>query len=216
MLDVVCSYNEILQTNSRGTKRKLNENSTTLWHKHLGHISKQRIQRLMSDEILEPLDLSNFEVCVKCIKVKKKTNMRKLGAERAKYILEQVHTNICGPFPTPSWNGQQYFILFIDDYSRYGYLYLKHEKSQSLEIFKSFEAEVELQLGKKIKTVKSNCGGEYYDRYDGSGEQHLGPFVLFLKEYGIVLQYTMLGKPCMNGVAEQRNRTLKDMGEKYG
>jgi len=40
MLDANCSYNEILQTNSRGTKRKLKENSATLWHKRLGHISK--------------------------------------------------------------------------------------------------------------------------------------------------------------------------------
>ncbi|RDX71624.1 hypothetical protein CR513_49002, partial [Mucuna pruriens] len=35
-----------------------------------GDISKQRIQRLVSDEILEPLNLSNFEVCVECIKEK--------------------------------------------------------------------------------------------------------------------------------------------------
>ena len=42
----------------------------------------------------------------------------KLGVERAKDILELIHTDICGPFPTPSWNGQQYFISFIDDYSR--------------------------------------------------------------------------------------------------
>ena len=169
MVDVNCSYNEILQTNSRGTKRKLKENSATLWHKHLGHISKQRIQRHVSDEILEPLDLSNFEVCVECIKEKWK-NIRKLVAERAKDILELVHTNICGPFPTPSWNGQQYFISFVDDYSRYGYLYLIHEKSQSLDVFKSFKDEVELQLWKKIKVVKSDRGGEYYGRYDGSGE----------------------------------------------
>jgi len=74
----------------------LNENSTTLWHKRLGHISKQRIQRLVLDEILDPLDLSDFEVCVECIK-EKPTNIRKLGAERAKEILELVHTNICGP-----------------------------------------------------------------------------------------------------------------------
>jgi len=201
MLDVNCSYNEILQTNSRGTWRKLKENSATLWHKHLGHISKQRIQKLVSDEILEPLDLSDFEVCVKCIK-EKWTNIRKLGAERAKDILELVHTNICGPFPTPSWNGQQYFISFIDDYSRYGYLYLIHEKSQSLDVFKSFKAEVKLQLEKKIKVVKSDRGGEYYGRYDGLGEPCPGPFALFLKECGIVPQYTMPGKPSMNGVAE--------------
>jgi len=139
----------------------------------------------VSDEILEPLDLSNFEVYVECIK-RKRTNIRKLGVERAKDILELVHTDICGPFPTTSWNGQQYFISFIDDYSKYGYLYLIQEKSQSLDVFKSFKAEVELQLGKKIKAAKSHRGGEYYGRYDGSGEQRLGPFALFLKECGIV------------------------------
>ena len=71
----------------------------------------------MSSEILEPLDLSNFEVYVECIKGKW-TDIRKLGVKRTKDILELIHTEICGPFPTPSWNGQQYFISFIDDYSR--------------------------------------------------------------------------------------------------
>jgi len=122
-----------------------------------------------------------------------------------------VHTDICCPFPTTSWNEQQYFITFIDYYSRYSYLYLIHEKFQYLDVLKTFKAEVELQLGKKIKTVKSDRGGEYYGRYDGSGEQRLGPFALFLKECEIVLQYTMPDKPSMNGVAERRNRTLTDM-----
>jgi len=162
------------------------------------------------DEILNPLDLSDFEVCVECIKGKR-INLRKLGAKRAKDVLELVHTDICGPFPTTSWNGQQYFITFIDDYSRYGYLYLIHEKSQSLDVFKTFKVEVELQLGKKIKDVKSDRGGEYYGRYNGSREQRPRPFALFLKECEIVPQYTMPGKPSMNGVAERRNQTLKNM-----
>ena len=139
----------------------------------------------MLDEILYPLDLSDFEVCVECIKGKR-TNIRKLGVERAKDVLELVHTDICGPFPTTSWNGQQYFITFIDDYSRYGYLYLIHEKSQSLDVFKTFKVEVELQLGKKIKAIKSDRGGEYYGGYDRSGEQRPRPFVHFLKKCGIV------------------------------
>ena len=80
-----------------------------------------------------------------------------------------------------------------------------------MDVFKSFKAEVELQLGKKIKVVKSDRGGEYYGRYNGSGEQRPGPFALFLEECGIVPQYTMPGKPSMNGVAERRNRTLKAM-----
>ncbi|RDY04452.1 hypothetical protein CR513_11834, partial [Mucuna pruriens] len=91
-----------------------------------------------------------------------------------------------------------------NDYSRYGYLYLIHEKSQSLDVFKSFKAEVELQLGNKIKVIKSDRGGEYYGRYDGLGEQRLGPFALFLREYGIVWQYTMTGKPSMNVEFEKK------------
>ena len=73
MFDVVSSHNEILQIISRGTKRKLNENSATLWHKRLGHISKQIIQRLVLDEILDPLDLSDFEVYVEYIKENEQT-----------------------------------------------------------------------------------------------------------------------------------------------
>ncbi|RVW58712.1 Retrovirus-related Pol polyprotein from transposon TNT 1-94 [Vitis vinifera] len=109
-----------------------------------------------------------------------------------------IHTDICGPFPTPSWNGQQYFITFIDDYLRYGYLYLIHEKSQSLDVFKNFKAEVENQLSKKIKAVRSDRGGEYYGRYDGSSEQRPGQFAKYLMECGIVPQYTMPGTPSQN------------------
>ena len=80
--------------------------------------------------------------------------------------------------------------MFIDEYSRYGYLYLIHEKSKALDVFKSFKAEVELQLGKKIKVFKSDRGGEYYGKYDGSGEQRPGPFSIFLKEFGIIPRNT--------------------------
>ena len=86
-----------------------------------------------------------------------------------------IHTDICGPFPTASWNGQKYFITFIDDYSRYGYLYLINEKSDALDTFKIYKAEVENQLDRKIKVVRSDRGGEYYGKYDESG-RNPGPF----------------------------------------
>ncbi|XP_017625018.1 uncharacterized protein LOC108468654 [Gossypium arboreum] len=61
------------------------------------------------------------------------------------------------------------------------------------------------------KNIRSDCGGKYYGRYDGLGEQCLGPFAKFLKECSIVPQYTMPGSPSMNGVAKRRNLTIKDM-----
>ena len=59
----------------------------------------------MSEGVLRSLDLSDFQVCIQCIKGKQ-TNKRNFHAERAKDVLELIHTDICGPFPTGSWNGQ--------------------------------------------------------------------------------------------------------------
>ena len=53
-------------------------------------------------------------------------------------------------------------------------------------MFKNYKAEVENQLNKRIKSVRFDRGGEYYGRYDGSGEQRPGPFAKFLEECGIV------------------------------
>ena len=211
LLDTIASFNESLHVNTIGVKRKLTcKNSTSLWHKQIGHISKRRIKRLVSNGILDPLDLLDFDMCVNYIKGKQ-TNVRRFGANRSIDVLELIHTDICRPFPKASWNGQQYFITFIDDFSRYGYFYLIYEKSQSLDMFKNYKAEVENQLNKKIKNVRSDRGGEYYNRYNSSGEQCLGPFAKFQDECGIVPQYTMPSSPTMNDVAERRNRTLKDM-----
>ena len=71
--------------------------------------------------------------------------------------------------------------------------------------------EVERQFDRKVKIVRSDRGGEYYGRYDESG-QHPGPFAKFLEKRGICAQYTMPGTPQQNGVSERRNRTLMDMG----
>ena len=170
LLDTVASYGESFNAELCGTKRRIdNINSGALWHKCLGHLSKNKIERLMSNGILDSIDFTSFDVCVECIKGKQ-TKSKKLGAYRATDVLELIHTDICGPFHTPSWNGQQYFISFIDDYSKYAYLFLIHEKSQSRDMFKTFKVEVENQLNKRIKCVRSDCGGEYYGRYDGLGE----------------------------------------------
>ena len=90
------------------------------------------------------------------------------------------------------------------------HLYLLHNKSEALDAFKVFKAEVEKQCNKQIKIVRSDRGGEYYGRYTENG-QELNPFVKFLQENGIVAQYTSPGSPDQNGVAERRNRTLLDM-----
>ena len=123
---------------------------------------------------------------VDCIK-DKQTNKSKKGAKRSLNLLEIIHADICCPDMDSS--GSKYFITFIDDYSRYMYLYLLNSKD---EAFKVFKAEVEKQCEKQIKIMRFNRGGEYYGRYTENG-QAPGLFVKFLQEHEIVAQYIMSG-----------------------
>ncbi|KAJ9566156.1 hypothetical protein OSB04_002122 [Centaurea solstitialis] len=81
------------------------------------------------------------------------------------------------------------------------YVYLMRHKSESFERFKEFQNEVQNQLDRKIKFLRSDRGGEYLsDEFDNH-----------LMECGIVSQLTPPYTPQMNGVSERRNRTLLDM-----
>ncbi|GJU71274.1 zinc finger, CCHC-type containing protein [Tanacetum coccineum] len=101
---------------------------------------------------------------------------------------------------TVSREGASYFITFIDDFS-YGYVYLMKHKHEVFETFKVFQNKVENQLGKKIKAIQSDQGGEYLSH----------EFVNHIKSCGIVSQLTLPYTPQHNMVYERRNRTLLDM-----
>ena len=80
-----------------GTKRCImHEDSSILWHRRLGHISIDRIKRLINDKVLSTLDFTDFYTCVDCIKGKQ-TNKSKNGAKRSLAILEIIHSDICCP-----------------------------------------------------------------------------------------------------------------------
>ena len=108
---------------------------------------------------------------------------------------------MCGPFSVHARGGYEYFITFTDDYSRYGYVYLMKKKSEALDKFKEFNAESEKQLGRHVKSLRFGRGSEYMSI----------EFVSFLKEHGILSQFSAPGTPQQNGVEKRRNRTLLDM-----
>jgi transposase InsO family protein len=210
LLSLFENVNVVSSLTKENKKRKRTPDvSSKLWHCRLGHISRGRIERLVKNEILPPLEFSDLEQCIECIKGKFVKSIKK-GAKRSARILEIIHTDICGPFPVKSVDGYDSFITFTDDYSRYCYIYPIKERSEALDKFKIFKAEVENQHDIKIKVVRSDRGGEYYGRHTPYG-QVPGPFARFLLENGIVAQYSTPGEPQQNGVAKRRNRTLMDM-----
>ncbi|GJR35385.1 retrotransposon protein, putative, ty1-copia subclass [Tanacetum coccineum] len=132
-------------------RAKLNLDSALLWHFHLGHISKKRIEKLQHDGLFNSTDLRAFEKCVSCMSGKMAQKPYTYQVEKAKDLLGLIHTDVCGPFRTVSRQGASYFVTFTDDFSRYGYVNLLKHKHEVFETFKMFQKEVENQLGKTIK-----------------------------------------------------------------
>ncbi|KAL0387629.1 UNVERIFIED_CONTAM: Retrovirus-related Pol polyprotein from transposon TNT 1-94, partial [Sesamum radiatum] len=167
----------------------------------LGHISQDRMKRLVDSKSLEIDNLDNLPACESCSKGKMTKKPFVGQSKLADGLLDLIHTDVCGPLNTQARGGLSYFLTFTDDHSRYGYVYLMRYKSEAFVKFKEFRLEVENQTGRKIKTLRSDRGGEYLS----------GEFIDYLKENGTVSQWTPPETPQLNGVAERRNRTLLDM-----
>ena len=110
----------------------------------------------MKDGPLDTLKEVRLPQCESCFEGK--TTKRSFGAKgtRANDFLEIVHTDVCGPMNIKVCGGFKYYVAFIDDCSIYGYIYLMHRKSETFDKFKEYRSEVEKQLGKSIKTLRSN------------------------------------------------------------
>ena len=68
---------------------------------------------------------------------------------------------MCGPMFTVSLSGHEYYVSFIDDYSKKNWIYFLKDKGGVFDRIQEFKALVENQTGKKIKVLRSDNGGEY-------------------------------------------------------
>ena len=118
--------------------------------------------------------------------------------ERHTEPLDLIHSDICDLKQTRG--GNKYFITFVDDSTKYCYVYLLKSKGEAIEKFVLYKNEVENQLNRKIKVLISDRGGEYES-----------PFADLCAQHGIINETTAPYSPQSNGVAERKNRTLKEM-----
>ncbi|TYK00851.1 gag/pol protein [Cucumis melo var. makuwa] len=158
-----------------------------------------KIERLVKRGLLSQLQDNSLPPCHSCLEGKMTKRSFTGKGLRAKTPLELVHSDLCEPMNVKARGGYEYFISFIDYYSRYGHVYLIQNKSNSFEKFKEYKAEVENESGKTLKTFRSDQGGEYMDLR----------FQDYLIEHGIQSQLSAPSTPQQNGVSERRNRTFE-------
>ena len=107
-----------------------------LWHCRLGHINKNKINRLTQERILEVSDCKSLPTRESCLLEKMIKSSFTEKDKRASKVQSLIHTDVCGPMNTSARGRYYYFIIFIDDLSTYGHIYLITHKSESFEMFK--------------------------------------------------------------------------------
>jgi hypothetical protein len=76
--------------------------------------------------------------------------------------LELLHSDVWGPSPLTSFNDFRYYIVFIDDYTYFTWIFFMRQKSKVSQIFSSFKSQVENLLFTIIKTLRIDDGMEYF------------------------------------------------------
>jgi transposase InsO family protein len=99
--------------------------------------------------------------------------------------LDLIHSDLCEMNRILTKGGKRYFINFINDSTRFCYVYLLKSKDEALRYFKTYKVKVENQLERKIKRLRSDRGGEYFS----------GDFSNFCVEHGIIRERTVSYSP---------------------
>ena len=135
-----------------------------LWHKRLGHICNKNLAKLCNwNGVRDVPDVKRLrdEVCDSCQKGKQTVvhhNLKEFHSERP---LELIHTDLCGPMRTQATNGEYYFMLFIDDFTRMTWVSFLKKKDETLECLKIFRREIENFIGKRIRSIRADQGSEF-------------------------------------------------------
>ena len=122
------------------------------------------------------------------------------SVERHTKPLDLIHSDICDLKFVQTRGGNKYLITFVDDSTKYCYVYLLKSKEEAIEKFVLYKNKVENQLNKKIKVLRSNRGGEYES-----------PFFDVCAKHRIIHETIAPYSPQSSGVAERKNRTINEM-----
>lgn len=132
--------------------------SLNVWHQRLGHPSKRILSKILPHckDIIKRNDKVSF--CEACKFGKSHKLPFPVSPSRAKTRFELVHTDLWRPAPIQSIDGYNYYVAFLDDFSRYTWIFALKSKSDTFRIFKQFQAQVEVQYGTTIRTLRCDGG----------------------------------------------------------
>jgi hypothetical protein len=174
--------------------------SLTKWHDRMGHPAMQVVQRVVKEFSLPcKLDSNKELVCGPCQQGKSHQLPYPKSFSESSQPLELIFSDVWGP-TSDSVGRNKYYVSFIDDYSKFTWIYLLKFKSDVFQKFHEFQNLVERLFGRKIIAIQSDWGGEY---------ENLNSF---FTKIGISHQVSCPHAHQQNGSAERKHRHIVEVG----
>ena len=121
-----------------------------LWHVRLGHTSSSQVYYLVSRGLLGLVSAKNFD-CVLCQLGKQPVLPFNTSESMSIDIFDQIHFDVWRPSSVSSIGGSRYFVVFVDGYSLYSWIFHMKHCSELLQVYSNFAKMVETQFSKRIK-----------------------------------------------------------------
>lgn len=180
------------------------EDAAWRWHARLGHQNFQALQMMGRDQLVVGLPLLDHveQLCDACLAGKqRRASFPQKVQYRATEQLELVHADLCGPISPETSGGKKYFMLIVDDMSRYMWAVLLTAKNGASTAIKHFKARAEVESRRTLRTFRTNRGGEFTSH----------ELADYFADHGVQRHLTAPYSPQQNGVVERRNQTVVGM-----
>ncbi|CAI7800979.1 unnamed protein product [Closterium sp. NIES-53] len=180
---------------------------TLLWHHRLGHPSLPRLRgmqtRLLVSGLprsLPPLPPSPAPPCLPCVEGRQRATPHSSSFPPTAAPLQTLHMDMWGPARVSGEGRERYFLLIVDDYTRYTTVFPLHSKGQVIDVLIPWIRAVRLQLRERFRTDLPILR-QHSDR---EGEFSSDLVRDFCRGEGILQSFTLLESPQQNGIAERR------------
>ncbi|CAI5951759.1 unnamed protein product [Closterium sp. NIES-65] len=180
---------------------------TVLWHHRLGHPSVQRLRAMHSrylvsglPRVLPALPPSPAPTCLPCVEGRQRAAPHSSSFPPTTAPLQTLHMDVWGPARVRGQGQERYFLIVVDDYSRYTSVFPLRTKGEVPDVLIPWICRARLQLSERFHSdfpvlrLHSDRGGEFSSDL----------LAAYCAEHGIEQSFTLPASPQQNGVAERR------------